>query len=210
MKWLDDLFDQPARTRYFVLALVVLGPLLLFYQFWYSPNAAEFTKTQDEVVKLDTELSSKKGKTNLRVRTEEEVRELEAKVHEAQARLPNQREIADLLSNIAASGRQAGLDITLFKQKPEVYFEFYAAVPVEMEMRGTYHDVAAFFDRVKRLNRIVNVVDIKLKKPHVDGERVWLEAGCTATTFRFLDEAERKLLEEQQKQKGKKPAEKQA
>ena len=106
---------------------------------------------------------------------------------------------------MAASGRAAGLEIVLFRQKPEVYHDFYAEVPVEMQMRGTYNDVALFLDRVKRLDRIVNVTDIQLKKPRIDGERVVLDAACTATTFRFLDEAERqRILEEKKKKEGQK------
>ena len=62
-------------------------------------------------------------------------------------------------------------------------------------------------DRVKRLDRIVNVTDIHLTKPHIDNERMLLEATCMVTTFRFLDEAERqKLLEEKKKKEGGKGA----
>ena len=119
------------------------------------------------------------------------------------ARLPDQREIADLLSSVAASGRASGLEIVLFRQKPEVYHDFYADVPVEMQMRGTYHDVALFLDRVKRLDRIVNIADINMKKPRLEGDRMMLDAACTATTFRFLDEAERaRILEEKKKNEG--------
>ena len=73
-------------------------------------------------------------------------------------------------------------------------------------MRGTYHDVATFLDRVKRLDRIVNVADIQLKKPRIDGDRVWLEVSCMVNTFRFLDEAERARINEQKKKAGKKEA----
>jgi Tfp pilus assembly protein PilO len=70
-------------------------------------------------------------------------------------------------------------------------------------MRGTYHELAAFMDRVKRLDRIVNVADISLKKPRIEGEVVVLDASCTATTFRFLDEQERKQRAEAlEKKKG--------
>ena len=110
------------------------------------------------------------------------------------ARLPDQREIANLLSSIASSARGVGLDITLFRQQPETYADFYAQVPVEMKMRGTYHDVAMFLDRVKRMDRIVNVSDIRLEKPAMQGDRMVLDASCTATTFRFLQEAEREAL----------------
>jgi len=130
-------------------------------------------------------------------------RELGAELKRAEARLPDQREIADLLSNVAASGRAAGLEITLFRQKPEVLHDFYAEVPVEMQMRGTYHDVALFLDRVKQLDRIVNVVNIQLTKPKLTGDRVVLEAACTTTTFRFLDEAERQKINQDKKKNDK-------
>ena len=55
---------------------------------------------------------------------------------------------------------------------------------------------------VKRLDRIVNVSDIQLRQPRVEGDVVLLTASCTATTFRFLDEQERKARAEAQKAKG--------
>jgi len=85
-----------------------------------------------------------------------------------------------------------------------VLHDFYAEVPVEMQMRGTYHDVALFLDSVKRLDRIVNVSNITLAKPRVAGDVVALDASCIATTFRFLDEAERQKLELQRKNEAKK------
>jgi type IV pilus assembly protein PilO len=135
---------------------------------------------------------------------EKRIKALQADVKRAEARLPEGREIADLLSNIAASARSVGLDLTLFRQKPEAYSEFYADVPVQMEMHGTYHELAAFMDRVKRLDRIVNVSDIQLRRPRVEGDVVLLDASCTATTFRFLDEQERKVraAEQAKKEKG--------
>jgi Tfp pilus assembly protein PilO len=57
-------------------------------------------------------------------------------------------------------------------------------------------------DRVKRLDRIVNVSDIQLRRPRIEGDVVLLDASCTATTFRFLDEQERKLRAAQEKAKG--------
>jgi len=204
---LEDVLDLPPRQKLFGLAgaLVLVG--FIDWSYWYGPRQTDLAELRTQVAQRRTELDLRRAKTNARDAAERELRELGAELRRAQARLPDQREIADLLSNVAASGRAAGLDITLFRQKPEVYHDFYAEVPVEMQMRGTYHDVATFLDRVKRLDRIVNVGDIQLKKPTVEGERVTLDAACTATTFRFLDEAERQRLNEEKKQNpGGKPA----
>src|SRR5581483_4415860 len=197
--------DQPLRTKVTMLVVLLVCGTALDWTFVYSPRAARLAELQSQVLERRTELDTKRTKANSREALEREVRDLSAELKRAQAQLPDQREIADLLSSIAASGRQSGLDITLFRQKPEVYHDFYADVPVQMEMRGTFHDVVAFLDRVKRLDRIVNISDIHLAKPRVDGDRVLLDASCTATTFRFLDEAERARLSEQKKKAGNKP-----
>jgi type IV pilus assembly protein PilO len=197
----DELLDRPTGQKLGILGGVLFGLAMLDYMYWYGPRGGELAELRAQVGQNQAELESKRGKTNTRDSVERELRELGAELKRAEARLPDQREIADLLSNVAASGRAAGLDITLFRQKPEVYHDFYAEVPVEMQMRGTYHDVAMFLDRVKRLDRIVNVTDIQLKKPAIDGDRVLLDAACTATTFRFLDEAERRRRDEEKKKK---------
>jgi type IV pilus assembly protein PilO len=205
----DDLLDRPPRQKLAMLGGVVLAVAFLDWTYFYGPQQRALTDLHAEVSQRRAELSAKKQKTDARASAERELRDLGAELKRAQARLPDQREIADLLSSVAASGRAAGLDITLFRQKPEVPHDFYAEVPVEMQMRGTYHDVALFLDRVKRLDRIVNVTNIQLTKPKLEGDRVILEASCTTTTFRFLDEAERqKQMQEKKKNEPKqgKPA----
>jgi type IV pilus assembly protein PilO len=207
----DDFLERSTGQKVAVLAGILVGLIVLDWTYWYGPRAATLGDLHSQVAEKRAELETKRSKTNARADSEKELRELTAELRRAEARLPDQREIADLLSSIAASGREAGLDITLFRQKPEAYHDFYAEVPVQMEMRGTYHDVATFLDHVKRLDRIVNVSDIQLKKPAVMGERVMLDAACTATTFRFLDESERQRLNEQKKkQQNGKPAGKDA
>ena len=204
---LDDLLDRPPHQKLAIMSAMVLVVAVLDWTYLYGPSQRALTDLQAEVSQRRTELDSKRSKTNARAALERDLRDLGAELKRAQARLPDQREIADLLDNVAASGRQAGLEITLFRQKPEVLHDFYAEVPVEMQMRGTYQDVALFLDRVKRLDRIVNIANIQLTKPRLEGERMLLDAACTATTFRFLDEAERQKLEEkkknEQKQAGK-------
>ena len=188
---LEDLLDRPTGQKLGALAAVVVAIAVVDWQSFYGPRQRDLADLGTQVTERRTDLETKRGKTNARAEAERELRDLVAELKRAQARLPDQREIADLLSSVAASGRAVGLEITLFRQKPEVYHDFYAEVPVEMQMRGTYSDVVLFLDRVKRLDRIVNVADIQLKKPRVEGDRVLLDASCTTTTFRFLDEAER-------------------
>ena len=199
---LETISEWPIKQKIAALIGVFIVVGLLDYSYILSPKLDELAQTQQSIENDQATLEQKRLKVNARAEEEKRIRDLQADVKRAEARLPEGREIADLLSNIAASARAAGLDLTLFRQKPETYSEFYADVPVQMEMRGTYHELAAFMDRVKRLDRIVNVSDIQLRQPRVEGDVVLLTASCTATTFRFLDEQERKTRAEQQKAKG--------
>ena len=199
---LETISEWPIKQKIAALIGVFIVVGLLDYSYILSPKLDELAQTQQSIEEDQATLEQQRVKVNARAEEEKKIRDLQADVKRAEARLPEGREIADLLSNIAASARAAGLDLTLFRQKPESYSEFYADVPVQMEMRGTYHELAAFMDRVKRLDRIVNVADIQLKQPRVEGDVVLLTASCTATTFRFLDEQERKTRAEQQKAKG--------
>jgi type IV pilus assembly protein PilO len=199
----DTVRDWPIKQKVAALAGLILLIFVLDYLYILSPRSEALVQMKDDLAKDQAMLEEKRLKVNAKADEEKRIRDLQADVKRAEARLPEGREIADLLSNIAASARAVGLDLTLFRQKPENYSEFYADVPVQMEMRGTYHELAAFMDRVKRLDRIVNVSDIQLRRPRIEGDVVLLDASCTATTFRFLDEQERKIRAEQKaKEKG--------
>ena len=132
-----------------------------------------------------------------------QVLELQAGLKEAVAQLPDTKEIPDLLSGISAVARDAGLEIAQFRQRAEVYHDFYAEVPVDILVRGTYFQVEGFFRQVSELKRIVNIGNIIIKAPSVvQSDLVELSTSCSATTFRFLDEEEReRIRKEREKEK---------
>jgi type IV pilus assembly protein PilO len=136
--------------------------------------------------------------------TRADVAELDGDLKKAVAELPDTKEIPDLLSNISSLGRESGLEIIQFKQRPERFEEFYAAVPVDILVRGTYYQVAAFFEKVGQMARIVNVSDVSIRSAaRVNGDTVMLDTSCAAVTFRFLDEAEReRIAKQKEKEKG--------
>lgn len=201
MSALDEVLDRPRGQKIALLAVALAVVVLVDRRFIYGP-LAERTRALSAEVRARREEVEKKARTagqaNVAHRA---VRSLLAKLRQARARLPNEKEIPDLLDAISASARQAGLEIVLFRQKGEEYRKYYAEVPVEMRMRGTFGQLARFFDRVRQLDRIINVSDISLTKPELRGDQVVLDASCTATTFRFLDEAERARIARERRKK---------
>jgi type IV pilus assembly protein PilO len=131
-----------------------------------------------------------------------QVDDLDTQLRLAVTRLPDQKEIPDLLSSISNLARDSGLDILAFRQKPESYRDFYAEVPVDMAVRGTFPQLTGFVDDVGRLDRIVNVSDITIKEPKVVDASIVLQAALQITTFRFLSDEERQRLIKENKIKG--------
>ena len=110
--------------------------------------------------------------------------EAELEFKTAMKALPEREEIPSLLTSISRSGQDVGLEFLLFEPKSEVRKEFYAEIPVAMNVKGGYHDLALFFDKVARLSRIVNIRNISMSRA---GETLNLNTSCTAVTYKFVE-----------------------
>jgi type IV pilus assembly protein PilO len=193
--------------------LMLVGSLaflfLAYAYFIYWPRSAAIAEKQETREHLRHERDRKAALVADLDHARAEVAKLNGDLRAAIAQLPDTKEIPDLLSSISSLGRESGLEIIQFKQRPEQFEDFYAAVPVDILVRGTYNQVATFFDKVSRMARIVNVTNVAIRdtaKPQ--GEGVSLDTSCAAVTFRFLDEAERERIakqKEKEKEKGGKP-----
>ena len=201
---IERFFELEKRERFIACALAVLLVAAGYWYFVYSGRRAEMATTLGKIVNLRDQRDHKQQMIASLDAVRSAVRELQAQVREAEVRLPDSKEIPDLLSTVSSAGRESGLEILLFRQKPERYQDFYAEVPVDVLVRGNYHQVATFFDRVGQLDRIVNVSDISMKEPKIENGSLIVDTACSAVTFRFLDEAERERIAKEKAEKAKK------
>jgi type IV pilus assembly protein PilO len=200
----ERILDLPPRQRVF-LVVGSVGLLLFFYAYlFYWPRVLLIQDREHQREMMQEDRDHKAAMVKNLVQAQKDLQRLEGDLRRAVAQLPDTKEIPDLLSNISSLGRESGLEIIEFRQRPEQYEDFYASVLVDMVVRGTYHQVATFFDKVGRMARIVNVTDVNIKSPvKPDSEAVILDTACSAVTFRFLDESEReRIAKEKEKAKG--------
>ena len=120
----------------------------------------------------------------------QEVSHLEGELQKALQELPDSREIPQLLERISDKARDSGLDVRLFRPQIEQLRDFYAEVPVDIEVSGTYHQVASFFDEVGHMERIVNLGTLSMSEPKKTNVGQILKTTVVATSFRFVDESE--------------------
>ena len=95
------------------------------------------------------------------------------------------RKFPALLTKISDLGNNVGLEFKLFKPQAEVDKEFYRQLPIDIKVRGPYHNVANFFQSISALDRIVNIGDFTMGNPQLVSGLVTLETTCVATTYRF-------------------------
>jgi len=206
MQFADILERLSALPRSQRLALYVLTYVAMGALFWflvYTPaneEAADLLNKHEELVQTKATV---KARAENREQFEEELSQLKNDLKQALRELPNDREIPELLKRISAIGKKAGLEIRKFQPLPEVKEEYYAEVPVALEVYGSYHEVAMFFDRLSKLGRIVYVQDIEMTDADDRAGKVFLEVSGKAVTFRFLTEEEQNQAREQSNRRGK-------
>lgn len=194
---LENILERPYAQKLAILAVVIILFLALDYSFLFGPRSDEIAKLKDSVETARSERNRKQQQTANLPALQKQVSELDAKLRQAVAQLPNRKEMAELLRSIATKAQESGLEVLLFRPRPEKYEDFYAEVPVDITVKGNFYNAVNFFDEVGRLDRLVNINNIGFKNPTVQGDQVILETSSVATAFRFLDEAERKKIAEQ-------------
>ena len=199
----EGLFEKAGKIKRTHRILISIGTILLFggafYALDYMPKAEKIAIVEDNVDRLEQQLRTVKIHAKSLQKFRDEYAEVQKRFQEALKLLPDKREIPNLLKNISQQGLDAKLEFRLFSPKPEKFKDFYMEIPVSMEVRGEYGNVVDFFDRVGRMDRIVNILNISMKpnKPL----STQLLTRCTAVTYRFKGKDD--VKKEQQKKKKK-------
>ena len=179
---------MPIRIAIFLGTLVLLAGL--FFYFVYLPKSEEIAKTQQEIGRLQQKLNQAIVRARALKKFEAEYAEVDAQFEEALKLLPNTKEIPSLLKSITQLGTDSQLEFLLFSPQRERAQDFFMEIPVSIEVSGTYHNVAIFFDKVGQMERIVNILNVSMN-PQKDRSTI-LTTRCDAVTYRFKGETDAK------------------
>lgn len=186
----EQLLKLPNKQKIAILvAVVVLEAVALVY-FLYLPKHKMLTELKAQHQQLQAEVDENTKIANNLPKIQKEYNDLNFELEKALTELPNSKEIPSLLTSITATGKNAGLDFLVFKPKPEVVKDFYAEVPVDITVSGSYFSVANFFAAVANLPRIVNITNVDFAEVRSVNNRMMTKVNCLATTFRFLGKEE--------------------
>lgn len=177
----------PAWARYgavvllFVVIVVAGGVLLIKPEM----DIYEQLKAEEETLRADFVTKQQKASAldDYKAQLEEMRRSFGAMLRQ----LPNKTEVPSLLNDISQTRVAANLEEELFKPAPEITKEFYAEIPNQIVVTGTYHQMGTFVSNVAILPRIVTIDDVDIRSIDKKG---MLRMQALAKTYRYLDEDE--------------------
>jgi type IV pilus assembly protein PilO len=171
------------RWLILLLILIVLGGI--WYFLLYKPVYTDMDKLRAEIRKLDSQIQRQRLAKIKRKKLQDEIKRIERNLKILQAKLPEEKEIPALLSTVTEMGRLNGLRFNLFKKEKEIPKDYYTEIPVKIQVRGGFHEVASFLYKIGTMPRIIHVSELKMGKYKRDDSGGNLEASFKATTYKY-------------------------
>ena len=170
-------------------AFVVVLIGTAYYVMLHTDVAAKTDRERAKTGELETELSKTKQSQASYFADRDELAMRQQKQREWNKILPTDTEAATFLSAIQSVSNISGIDLQAWSPMEEVPQTFYAKVPMKLQITGRFHQIAKFAYEVGRQDRIINMENLELTDPKVEGEDVIMKATCLATTFHLLKAA---------------------
>lgn len=180
-----EALTKAQRIGIYVATLVVIIGLSVWLLF--LPKHKKIDGLEKQLAQVQQELVVAKQNASELNDWRNQMKQKEAEYKTVMRALPEKEEIPSLLAGISQAGRDAGLEFLLFQPKSENAKDFYAEIPVDINVSGTYHQVAVFFDKVSNLPRIVNIRDIKMSPEGQKDSGGVLKTNCQAVTYKFIE-----------------------
>ncbi len=181
-----DVGNWPLYAKVGLLTILVLAILAAGAALDWKDQYDTLERAKADEVKLREQYATKKGKAVNYDLYVQQLKEIEQSFGALLKQLPNKAEMDALLTDINQAGLGRGLQFELFKPATqERMADFYAELPINIKITGSYHDMGAFASDVAQLPRIVTLNDVAI----VNDKGV-LTMDAVAKTFRYLDEEE--------------------
>ncbi len=166
---------------------LALGGVGAFYFYYAQPMQVEMESRESHLKSLRAEINKGMATANKLSQFKAQLADLEAHLETLRAVLPEEKEAAELVRRLQTVAAQTNITIKGVKPKDTVTKQLHAEWPIQLELDGSYHNLAMFFDRVAHFTRIVNISALDVKGKYKPEGGSTITATCTATTFVLLD-----------------------
>ncbi len=174
---------------YGLIGALIVGGVLYFlaHQLWYEGQEAQIARQEAKLTDLQAQLQKGRIAKQQLPQFREEVRRLEGELDKLLRVLPARRNTPELLRRIRALAEQGDFDILRIQPGNFVDRDFYSEWPITINLNGTYHNLALFFDRISRFSRILNIDNLQVSALNRGEEHHTISARFQAKTFIYKE-----------------------
>jgi len=192
----------PLAPRLLCAAGAMAAVLALGWYFYWDGQFEEQDNLAQQETRLRDDYKSKMAQAINLEALEAQQQQVNLYVERLEKQLPSKAEMAALLSDINQAGVGRGLQFQLFKPGQVLVKDYYAELPIDIKVTGTYHDIGEFAADMAKMPRIVTLNNLNV----VAGANGVLQLDAIAKTFRYLDQdeldAQAKARKNKKKEKG--------
>jgi type IV pilus assembly protein PilO len=188
---INNIGSWPGSVKAVVLAIIcgiVAGSI---YYFDTQTQLTEWDGLQAKEQELKKAFENKQKKAVNLEEYRQQLEEIEKSFGDLLRQLPDKTQVPDLLVDVSQTGLASGLEFELFKPGNETQKEFYAELPIEIRVLGSYMEFGAFISGLASLPRIVTIHNIKItprKDASVGGKNKPLVMEALVKTYRYLED----------------------
>ncbi len=191
---MDDLIESYAKVppgQRYMAALAIAGiAVVLYYSVYYQDQQDRLSSLNVRLRTEETKRSEKEAYINNLSQYEARFKQLQEELEYARNILPDKENVPELLAQLGSRARQSGLAIERFEPISSDALGFYEEISFNLELKGSYHEIATFVDSIGKMDRIVNVTGLSLLRPKTVNQKIILNGKFTIKTYRFLDNPE--------------------
>jgi type IV pilus assembly protein PilO len=180
----------PMPVKLVLLSILFLILVALGYWFLWGPELDEFDQAKAKEEELRQVFLTKKAQAVKIDAYKQQMIDIEKTFGALLKQLPDKSQMDGLLTDINQAGLGRGLEFDLFKPGQEVAADFYAEMPIQIKIKGNYHDIGAFATDISKLSRIVTLNDLSIAPLNKDSKDSVLTMEAVAKTYRYLDSSE--------------------
>jgi type IV pilus assembly protein PilO len=180
----------PMPVKLVLLSILFLILVALGYWFLWSPAIDEFDQAKAKEEELRQVFLTKKAQAIKVEAYKQQMIDIEKTFGALLKQLPDKSQMDGLLTDINQAGLGRGLEFDLFKPGQETSADFYAEMPIQIKIKGSYHDIGAFATDISKLSRIVTLNDLSIAPMSKDAKDSVLTMEAVAKTYRYLDSSE--------------------
>lgn len=197
---LKNIGSLPMPVKLVLLAIMALLLIAAGYFVLWQDEIDAYDQAQAKETELRQTFLTKKSQAVKIDAYRQQMADIEKTFGALLKQLPDKSQMDGLLTDINQAGLGRGLEFELFKPGQESVADFYAEMPIQIKIRGNYHDIGAFATDISKLSRIVTLNDLSIAPVNKDVKDSVLSMEAIAKTYRYLDSSE--LASKKATQKG--------